>query len=224
MLGRARGVRSGTARPVSDAPRDEAALLASLRDRDEAAFVALVRRHQAAMVRLALAFVRERPVAEEVVQDAWIGVLRGLDGFEGRSTLRAWIFGIVAFRARTRATREARSPAAPEEDAAGEEDPARFFPAEHPRWAGHWSSPPRPWADSPEELLARRRVLERVEAAIAALPARQGAVMILRDVEGCSAAEVCAALGLSAANERVILHRARVTVRRAVERFVDEEG
>ncbi len=207
--------------PSSD---DDHAALDALRAGDEAAFVALVRRHQAAMVRLALAFVRERTVAEEVVQDAWIGVLRGLDAFEGRSTLRAWIFGIVAFRARTRAVRESRSPSAPEAEVEWLEDPARFFPAEHPRWAGHWSSSPRPWAESPEELIARRRVLDRVGAAIAELPARQRAVMTLRDVDGCDAAEVCDALGLSASNERVILHRARTAVRRAVERFVDEES
>jgi RNA polymerase sigma-70 factor (ECF subfamily) len=160
--------------PQGDAttrPPDDAATLASLRAGDESAFIALVRRHQGAMVRFALAFVRERPVAEEVVQEAWIGVLRGLDGFEGRSTLRAWILGIVAFRAKTRAVREAKAPSAPEAESGWLEDPARFFPPEHPRWAGHWSSPPRSWADSPEELLARRRVLERVGTAIAALPA-----------------------------------------------------
>lgn len=197
---------------------------AALRDGDEAAFTALVTRHHDAMVRLAAAFVGERSIAEEVAQESWVAVLRGLDGFEGRASLRAWIFGIVVRRARTRAARESRLPLAPEPDDEPAVEPGRFLPADHPRWPGHWAVAPRPWSTSPEDHLARKRVLVGVRDAIAALPVAQRAVMTLRDVEGCTAREACEALGLSAANERVILHRARSRVRRAVERLMDEGG
>lgn len=195
---------------------------AALREGDEAAFAALVTRHHGAMVRLATSFVGERSIAEEVAQEAWVGVLRGLDGFEGRASLRSWIFGIVVHRARSRASRESRLPLTPEPDDEPAVEPGRFLPADHLRWPGHWAVAPRPWSTSPEDHLARKRVLAGVREAIDALPVAQRAVMNLRDVEGCTAREACEALGLSAANERVILHRARSRVRRAVERLMDE--
>ncbi len=206
----------------ADHTREAERWKAALRDGDEAAFAELVTRHHGAMVRLAAAFVGERSMAEEVAQEAWVAVLRGLDGFEGRASLRSWIFSIVVHRARTRAVRESRHPlvAEPHEDYAVE--PARFLPADHPRWPGHWATAPRPWSTSPEDHLARKRLLAWVGDAISALPTAQRAVMTLRDVEGCTASEACEALGLSAANERVILHRARSRVRRVVERLMDE--
>src|SRR5215470_13767996 len=162
-----------TASLPSPGPED-ARLLDALRRGEEGAFLSLVERHQSSMLRVAQAFVSSAAVAEEVVQEAWLGVLNGLEGFQGRSSLRSWIFGILTNCARTRGARESRSApfssfAAPEEDEPAV-DPSRFLGPEHPRWPGHWASPPEQWA---EEKLATRETLEFVRRAIEALPPAQ---------------------------------------------------
>jgi len=198
----------------------EAALLASLREGDEAAFRELLRLYGPSMLRVAQLYVSSRAVAEEVVQEAWLGVLTGLDRFEGRSSLKTWIFRILTNRAKTRGEREGRtvpfSSVAPDDDEPAV-DPDRFLASG--RWIGHWATPPRA---VPEERLLAREARDRVEAAIAALPANQRTVVTLRDVEGLSSEEVCSVLDISETNQRVLLHRGRSKVRAAVEDYLDE--
>ena len=200
---------------------DDARLVEGLRRGKEEAFLALVRRHQHSMLRVASTFVSSAAVAEEVVQEAWLGVLHGLDGFQGRSSLRSWIFGILTNCARSRGVREARSApfssfTSPDEDEPAV-DPSRFLGADHPRWPGHWASPPEQWA---EEKLATKETVEFVRQAIGGLPPAQKQVITLRDVEGWTSTETCEALGVSEANQRVLLHRARSKVRARVEQFM----
>jgi len=196
---------------------EEIDLIAALRRGDEGAFLVVVRRYHAPMVRVARAFVSSEAVAEEVAQESWVAVLEGLAGFEGRSSLRSWMFSIVANRARTRAQREARSTplsALGEVDEGPAVDPGRFLPPDHPRWPGHWATPPERWAD---EQLAVHETVELARRAMESLPAVQRQVIVLRDVEECSADEVCQALGISDGNQRVLLHRARSKVRAILE-------
>jgi RNA polymerase sigma-70 factor (ECF subfamily) len=178
------------------------------------------------MLRVAMIHVGNRAVAEEVAQDAWVGVLAQLDRFEGRSSLRTWVLRIVANRARTRAERERRTLPFSSLDGAEEPgrpavEPERFLPAGH-RWAGHWASPPRSWGDVPEERLLSAETRAEVGRAVELLPPAQRAVITLRDVEGMTAAETCELLELTEGNQRVLLHRARSRVRRALERYLDE--
>jgi RNA polymerase sigma-70 factor, ECF subfamily len=198
--------------------------LDALRSGDEEAFLAVVRRHQAAMVRVAQIYVSRRDVAEEVVQEAWVGVLRGLDRFEGRSSFKTWLFRIVTNLAKTRAIREGRTIPfsalkTPESVPEPAVEPERFRPGDDPSWPGHWSSKPSEW---PERRLLESESLARIAEAIDALPDNQRAVITLRDVEGWSSEEVCNALELSETNQRVLLHRARSKVRRALESYFDE--
>jgi RNA polymerase sigma-70 factor (ECF subfamily) len=206
----------------------ERLLVAALRRGEEAAFVELVGRYQAPLMRLARSFIRDRAVAEEVVQETWLAVLNGIDRFEGRSSLKTWVFQILSNRARTRAVREHRS--APFSALGGDErgdeaavDAERFFAADH-RWGGHWAAAPADWATLPEERLLGRESLACVRAAIGELPPRQASVLVLRDVEGWEPEEVCAALGLSPGNQRILLHRARCKVRAALESYLAEEA
>jgi RNA polymerase sigma-70 factor, ECF subfamily len=199
-------------------------LVARLLDGDEAAFASLVGRHHAAMVGVAAAYVGgDRAVAEEVTQDAWLGMLRQLGRFEGRSSLRTWLFRILVNTAKTRGRRERRS--VPFSALDGPDEPAvaaaRFEPP-GARWAGHWASPPSDWGGMPEERLASRETQAVVREAIDGLPDGQRAVITLRDVEGWPAAEVCGLLGISEGNQRVLLHRARSRVRRELERYLQE--
>jgi RNA polymerase sigma-70 factor (ECF subfamily) len=201
----------------------EEELLVRLRSGDERAFMSLVDAYGPLMLRMALGHVRTRAVAEEVVQEAWVGVLTGLERFEGRSLLKTWILRIVVNRAKTRGAREARCVPFSSLTTDDEEpalDPARFLPAEHPQWPGHWAVPPQSWASIPEERLLARETLELVGRAIRDLPARQQEVIVLRDVEGWDGDEVCAALGLSEGNQRVLLHRARSKVRAELEQHL----
>ncbi|HEY3181579.1 MAG TPA: sigma-70 family RNA polymerase sigma factor [Gaiellaceae bacterium] len=197
---------------------DDRVLVERLRNRDEQAFVELVDRYAASMLRVAMSFVRTRAVAEEVVQDAWIGVLRGIDRFEGRSSLKTWLFRIVVNTAKTRGEREARSvpfTAVLDEPAV---EPERFLGPDHPFYPGGWSSPPHGW---PEAKLEAREVRDVIDGVIAELPSQQRQVITLRDVVGCDAEETCNALGLTEVHQRVLLHRARSRVRRAVERYME---
>jgi RNA polymerase sigma-70 factor (ECF subfamily) len=198
-------------------------LCAALRRGDEKAFVRLVELYHAPLKRLALAYVRSSAVAEEVVQETWLGVIRGIDAFEGRSALKTWIFRILTNIAKTRGAREGRTIplsalVAAEVDADDPAvDPSRFLDQQHARWPGHWASPPTRWDEIPEEHLAGRETLDVLKAAVERLPPAQRQVLVLRDVEGWEADEVCELLELSEANQRVLLHRARSKVRRALE-------
>ena len=196
--------------------------LAALRAGDDAAFLDLVRRHGPAMLRLARTFVSDRGVAEEVVQEAWLAALRGLGRFEGRSSLKTWIFQILINRARTRGRRDARSipfsALALSETEPGEAavDPSRFLPASHPTEPRHWALPPRPWPQTPEDLMLSGELRQQVIRAVAKLPQAQRVVLTLRDLEGWTSAEVCNVLDVSETNQRVLLHRGRSRVRRAL--------
>src|SRR5215207_9078546 len=202
---------------------EEAELLARLRQGDERAFEALVDRHYGTMLAVARGYVKSRAVAEEVVQEAWVGVLKGLDRFEGRSSLRTWIIRIVANIAQTRGAREARSvplsSLAPEGDEAAV-DPDRFRGRDD-ACPGHWQQYPSDWEALPEHSLLGRETLELVMAAVRELPPAQQQVITLRDISGFSAEEVCAALDISGGNQRVLLHRARSRVRSALEEHLD---
>src|SRR5215210_7319980 len=199
----------------------DSALIAGLKRRDEAAFTTLVGRYGPLMLRVASRYVRNRTVAEEVVQETWVGVLNGLRSFEGRASLKTWIFRILTNRAISRAEREGRAvpfsslgDPGPDEPAV---DPDRFRP-EGDRWPGGWKCFPEPL---PEEHLLERETLALIDSAIADLPERQHTVITLRDIEGWSSEEVCQALAISEANQRVLLHRARSKVRRCLEAYLD---
>ncbi|MEO8082298.1 MAG: sigma-70 family RNA polymerase sigma factor [Ardenticatenales bacterium] len=203
---------------------DELALVAALRRGDEDSFSQLVTQLHPSMVRLAQLFVRDRATAEEVVQEAWVGVLQGLDRFEGRSALRTWIFRIVANKARTRGRREARtvpfSAFTPEDtdDDTAAVDADRFWGTGGAS-PGHWQAPPEPWVDAEGRVLASETG-DVIAAAIADLPERQRLVITMRDVEGWDAEEVCNTLDITATNQRVLLHRARTAVRHALEAYL----
>lgn len=184
-------------------------LLERLRAGEEAAFVTLVAHHHDAMLRLARTFLRSSAVAEEVVQDTWLGVLRGIDRFEGRSSLRTWLLAILVNRARSAGAREART--VPLQDAGPAVDHARFGAD------GGWSVPPRHWVEDLEDRLGAAALRDELLTALAAMPARQRAVVMLRDVDGLCSDEVCDVLALSRANERVLLHRGRSRLRQALE-------
>lgn len=202
----------------------EAAFLTHLQDGDEAAFNQLVDRYYTLTLNVARSYVRSQSVAEEVAQEAWIGVIRGLHRFEGRSSLKNWIVRIVVNIARTLAAREARS--LPFSALAGEDDdgidPSRFRDAGDPL-PGHWTSFPRTWPDLPDEAATTQETLAFIEHAIEALPEMQRLVITLRDIHAWDSAEIAAELGLTDSNERVLLHRARTKVRAALETHLSDE-
>jgi len=207
----------------------EMTLLAALRAGDEDAFMALVDTYHASLLRFARMYVSDPAVAEEVVQETWLAVLRGLDRFEGRSSLKTWIFRILMNIARTRGAREGRSiPFSALEDPASEFEPSvpadRFLPPDHPRWPGHWASAPGDWELGPEARLLSGETRDVIEAAISTLRPGQREVITLRDIEGLEAPEVCSLLSISDGNQRVLLHRARSNVRMALERYFGREG
>lgn len=196
-----------------------------LRQGDEGTFDELVTRHHSALIRMALAYVADREVAEEVVQDTWMAVIDGLSRFEGRSSLRTWIFGIMIHKAKDRGVREKRHvnfSSFESVDDEGEEavDPSRFH--QSGKWAGHWAFPPQPWDDqTPEKLMASQQAVSAMQKAIEALPKNLKEVLILRDVEGIEAKEVCELLKITETNLYVRLHRARERVRQAVETYLE---
>jgi RNA polymerase sigma-70 factor, ECF subfamily len=199
---------------------EDAKLVEGLRAGDEAAFAELIRRYGAGMLRVAQMFVSTRSAAEDVVGDAWVGVLRGIDRFEGRSSLKTWLFRIVANTAKTRGVREARSVPFSALGDAGDDsavDPERFLGTGE-RFLGHWGAPPQSWA--PEGDLLSQEALDVIDRVIEALPPAQRAVITLRDVEGFSSEEVRNALDLTETNQRVLLHRARSKVRNALEEYM----
>lgn len=218
---------------VSGAAGDDLTLLAALRAGDESAFVTLVERHHAALVRVARMYVHDAAVAQEVAQDTWLGVLNGIASFEPRASLKTWIFRILINRARTSATREGRSiplsaafdaQTAPDEPAV---DPARFQPddpaSQRPGWWASRAAAPGKWELSPEDLVLAAETHACLTAAIAELAPSQREVITLRDIEGLTSDEVCNILAITETNQRVLLHRARSKVRQAVEHYMTRE-
>jgi RNA polymerase sigma-70 factor, ECF subfamily len=210
--------------PATTAHARERALVARLRAGDERAFEALVEQNFATMLAVARNYVSTRAVAEEVVQEAWVGVLKGIDRFQGRSALRTWILSILVNIAKTRGVREARSVPFGSLAARGDYEPAvepeRFRSAQD-AFPGHWRAYPGDWSGRPEEALLGRETIRVVKQAIAELPDAQRTVITMRDVAGCSPEEVCQTLDVTDGNQRVLLHRARSRVRAVLEAHLD---
>lgn len=207
------GIAAGRrARRGAAAADDDGELVARLRAGDEQAFVLLVARHHSAMLRLARTFVPSTAVAEEVVQDTWVGVVRGIDRFAGRSTFKTWLLTILVNRARSTGVREHRSVAI------GDDGPA----VERSRFnsAGAWMSPPQHWIEDSDERILAEELTSHIQSALDGLPARQREVVTLRDVEGLTSHEVCEVLDISEGNQRVLLHRGRSHLRGALEQAV----
>ena len=205
---------------------EELRLIEGLRSGDENAFVELVRLHQSMLKRVARMFVASDAVAEEVVQETWLGVVQGIERFEGRSSLKTWIFRILTNRARTRGERESRTVAfsalADEETRAA--DPAvalERFRGAADEYPGHWTVPLPRWGDDPEKWVSSRETLRYLQVAMEQLPPVQRSVVMMRDMQEWTAEEVCDALGLTEANQRVLLHRGRSKLRAALERHLE---
>lgn len=206
----------------------DAELIDRLRHGDEAAFAWLIDTYSAPLLRLAVTFVQDRAVAEEVVQETWLAVVRGIGRFEARSSVKTWLFTILTNQAKTRAMRERRTiPFSALEVDEGDEpavDASRFLPASHPQWPHHWATAPQPWPMGPEGTALDREAMGVVRRALEDLPRAQRVVVALRDVHGWPSADVCAALDLTEANQRVLLHRGRSRLRAVLERyFADAE-
>lgn len=199
--------------------RLEAALLEKLRAGDESAFAALVDGLNGRLQALACTFTSSPSLAEDIVQETWLAVIRGLDGFEGRSTLRTWIFSILVRRARTLASREAKRAGAPRRNG-GEVNPEWDLGRGR---GGLWDAPPEPWTlEDPADIYQSEEALEIVRAALGGLSEAQRQVVLLRDVEDVPARDICNILDLTETNMRVLLHRGRAGVRRALDQYVRE--
>jgi RNA polymerase sigma-70 factor, ECF subfamily len=197
------------ARPILAVMESDGELLLRLRSGDERAFIGLVQRYHEPMLRLATSFVPNRAIAEEVVQDTWLAALRGLGGFEGRSSMKTWLFSILVNQARKTGTREHRS--IPVADPEPVVDPARFDAS------GGWADPPEHWIEVAQGRMEVGKLADRIRVWIEELPARQREVVLLRDVEGMSSEQVCAVLALTDVNQRVLLHRGRSRLRQLFE-------
>ncbi|CQD21287.1 ECF subfamily RNA polymerase sigma-24 factor [Mycobacterium lentiflavum] len=203
--------------------KDESGLIAALRERDEAVFAQLVDQYTPAMLRVARGYAPTHQIAEEVVQETWIALLKGISKFEGRSSLRTWLFAVLINIAKQRGVRERRD--ADAEIAAftgGTVDPARFRPADDPMWSGHWKERQEPAAfpDTPEGSVLADELITFARRELDKLPERQRVVVSLRDLLGFDSNEVCELLNISMANQRVLLHRGRAAVRQALENYL----
>jgi RNA polymerase sigma-70 factor (ECF subfamily) len=204
---------------------DDSRVIDALLVGDEATFRSLVEYYQPRLVRLALIYVHDRTLAEDVTQEAWLGMLTGLNRFAGHSSLKTWLFGILINCARASRRRESHTiPFSmfddPEVDVPPSVAPERFHPAGH-RWQGHWATPPEEW---PEEHLMKVETRQQVEQAVLRLPPHQRVVVTLRDLDGWTATEVCEVLGITAVNQRVLLHRARSRLRREIDAYIGTAG
>jgi RNA polymerase sigma-70 factor (ECF subfamily) len=205
---------------------DDAVLVSALRNGEEAAFAWMLDNYDRSLRRVAMSYVSSRAVAEEVVQETWMGVIDGIDRFEGRASLKTWVFRILVNIARSRGVREHRyipfaaATSALEDGAEPALDPDRFRP-EGTEYTGHWMSYPAAWEHEPEGRLESSETLDVVRDAIRRLPPAQQEVITLRDVEGWTSSEICDALNISETNQRVLLHRARSKVRTALERYFE---
>jgi RNA polymerase sigma-70 factor, ECF subfamily len=201
---------------------DEPEFLARLRRGEEQAYRSLIRRFHFSLIGVAASIIGSRAQAEEVVQDAWLAVFAGVNRFEGRSSLVTWVFSIVLNRARTRAGREGRLVGLPGL-MEGTEPGGRAVELTEFKPDGHWRDVPRLWDElNPERIVAGRQLWDHVTEAIERLPAGQRAVIILRDMEGRDADEACTLLGISAQNQRVLLHRARGRIRETIDALIGE--
>ncbi len=211
------------AKPVS-ASAEDMLLVQNILSRDESAMLALVRRHHAVMVRVAQAFVPSPAIAEEVAQETWLAVLEGLSRFEGRSSLRTWLFQILVNRARTRGSREMRSLPMSSLGAADDEGTAPAVDADRFAAGGAWARPPVEGGDDPESVALRGELRARLVSAMEALSPRLKLVVTLRDVSGMSTEEVCNVLGITETHQRVLLHRARSKLRAALEPYLERRS
>ena len=206
------------------APPDEATLIAALRARDEVAFAELVDRHTASMLSVARGYVPNAAIAEEVVQETWIALLKGIDAFEGRSSLRTWLFAVMINIAKRRGVRERRdADVAIAAFTGGTVDPARFR-ADGEQWSGHWreTEEPSPFPETPEGSALGAELVAVTRRALEVLPERQRVVVTMRDMLGFDSAEVCQLLDISVANQRVLLHRGRAVVRAQLEDYLGD--
>jgi RNA polymerase sigma-70 factor (ECF subfamily) len=218
-------LRHGPAHVPSQPTSVEGDLLVRLQAGDEEAFRGLLADLGPAMLRVADLYSRDSQVAAEIVQETWVAVLRSLDAFEGRSSLRTWVFTILANCARRRAKSEARSAPFSSLDGGAREESElnRFFAANHPRWASCWATINTRWEALPEEALSRAEADAAMIETLRALPPNHSVVITLRDIEGWSSQEVSTLLRITPGNQRVLLHRARLAVRRALEQTLDGE-
>jgi RNA polymerase sigma-70 factor (ECF subfamily) len=205
------------------ATADDQRIIAGLRAGNEAVFAEMVDKYHGSLVRVAMRYTPSRAVAEEVVQDTWLGVIEGIDRFEGRSTVKTWLYRILIYRARARGERERRTVPM---SALANDDSAPSVPTERFRgsdalWAGHWATPPQRWDGDAEQRLLAGEARQIIDAVIAELPPAQREVIVMRDLSQFSAAEVCDLLDVTEANQRVLLHRARSRVRAALEQYLD---
>ncbi len=218
------GAAPGQEQPGASA--EDWRLVERLRQGDEAAFAELIDQYHSSLLRLALAYVPDQAAAEEAVGDTWLGVLHGLRRFEGRSSLKTWIFRILTNRAKTRAQREGRtvpfSMLESLDEAEPAVDPDRFNPLDHTLWSNGWVDHPQSWEGLPEARLLSLETRAVIQKAIDGLPPGQRQVITLRDIDGWSSAEVCNVLDISETNQRVLLHRARSKVRHALEAYFGE--
>jgi RNA polymerase sigma-70 factor (ECF subfamily) len=214
--------------PVAQPLPPDADLVVRLRDRDESAFCLVVDAWSPGMLRLARSLVSTQASAEEVLQDTWLAVVAGVSKFEGRSSLKTWVYRILVNTARRRGARESRtlpwSSWLPDSDEAHEPSvpPARFQSPSEP-YPGHWREFPELWP-TPETAALAGEVRDRVIDAVEKLPVRQRVVIVLRDIEGYASDEVCSILSISLMNQRVLLHRARATVRWTLEEYCTARG
>lgn len=208
--------------PMTGVPRDESTMVEALRRRDEVVFARLVGEHGPAMLRVARGYVPSPEIAEEVVQEAWIALLKGIDKFEGRSSVRTWLFTVLINIAKARGIRERRDgDAAVAAFTGGTVDPARFRGADD-EWPGHWKEAqvPSPFPDTPEGSVLGGELVAVAREELDKLPERQRVVVTLRDMLGFDSNEVCELLDISVANQRVLLHRGRAAVRQVLEDYL----
>jgi RNA polymerase sigma-70 factor (ECF subfamily) len=214
-----------------DAKLDEMALLNLLRQRDEMAFAQLIEHYHSSLIRLACIYVQDTTTAEEVVQETWLAVLQGLDRFEGRSSLKTWIFTILTNKAKTRGQRENRIlpntilEESPQDLGQPAVDPHRFNDPLAEKWANHWATGTEPasWAGIPEDILLSQETMDLIRRTIEILPENQRLVITLHDQDELSTQEICNILGISETNQRVLLHRARARVRQVLEDYFEVE-